>query len=322
MRRIALAVLAALLAVPLLAVGQTAPATSMPYTDNFSATGALNSSWAPVLGLWSGPMVEFGGYALSRQGTIGVESFVLPLAPTPQGIQAKILWVGLGPGVQVFPSITLDQDPSGGAIALEPSANGIYSVGAKSGPYPGVQLCAGTSPVTTDDTFSLTKAAAASGGFTYTATDVTTGQAICSVDSFLHQGVPGIEVDNRYVGTESDIGPVTITGQLATVTPPVVSPPSILITVPVAPDPDYTVVFSGVSFIAGTAPSTWTFTCAAPVATTPPATTSGAPSIQIAAPVAPATDFTVELSNYSFIPGISPGAWIFTCSAPLVAASQ
>jgi hypothetical protein len=217
MRRIPLAFLV-LMAAPLL--GQTSPATAVTYADSLGGSGALNNSWAAVAGpAGSVAAMQASGLAVSAPGAYGVESFTLPLLAAPQSIQAQVTWASGD-----YPALTLDQDVSGGSIALEPSVDSIYSLVANSGVSPGQQLCVGTSPVNSGDTFLLTKVPAAV-GYTYTATDVTTGQVICSTTNALHQGVPGFQVDNRAAlapsSQGSSVGPVTIAGQAA---PPAAAP--------------------------------------------------------------------------------------------------
>jgi hypothetical protein len=220
MRKIALASLVLILAAPLLGQ-QAAPTVPYTYTDSLigagDVAGAMNSSWDAVVGpAESVAAMQDAGLAIAAPSTYGVESFNVPLLPGPQAIQAAITWVDGN-----YPAIVLDQDPTGGSIALEPSVTtggSVYSLVANSGNYPGQRLCIGALPISSGDSFKLSKVPA-DVGYTYTATDVTTGKVICSTTNALHQGVPGLQVDDR-VGISS-IGPVTVTGLVPAPPPPI-----------------------------------------------------------------------------------------------------
>jgi hypothetical protein len=238
--------------------------TTLPFTDSFSTTGVLNAAaWTAVVGP-AGSVVatEFTGTAIAPPGAYAVEMFAgTPMTLTPQGVQAKISWTA-----GAYPAITLDQDKTGGAIALIPSVNGIFNLVANSGGFPGGVLCNFSKPVANGDAFLLAKV-----GTTYTATDVTTGAVLCSATSTAHTGVPGFQVDNR--AGSSVVGPVTITGQAAAVV--VIGPPG---------------------------PT--------------PGTTN--PSLLIASPVPPATAWTIGLTNFNYLPMVTPGyTYTFSCQAPV-----
>jgi len=225
---------------------QVAPlcgATLFPYTDSFSAASQLSSCWTTVPGpsgfSASTPALQSSGQAVTATQTgYSVEMFTgLPTAPASQSIQASVTWSGA-----TYPALTLDQQPNGDAIAFIPSLNGIINMVANSGNYPGGWLCQGNS-ARSGDTFLFTKT-----GTLYTASDVTTGAVICSVNVALYQGAPGFQIDNR-TGTSS-IGAVTVTSiNPVAVVPsnPVAGAPSI----PVAAGTAYTLTLSNFAIAPG-----------------------------------------------------------------------
>lgn len=184
------------------------PATSLPFTDGFSGTGSNLPCWTAVVGpgsseagqTWSGTFVP-----ASAKG-FAVATFTGVTLSGDQGISAPISFTAGS-----YPAITLDQDASGGAIALEPSLDAIYEVLGNSVAAHGGKLCAGSAPAASGHIYSLTRS-----GSTYTAKDETTGTVLCSASNTAHHGAPGIQADWRTGTMASSIGPVTITGTVAT----------------------------------------------------------------------------------------------------------